>query len=231
MKPLLHEAPLFMPLKEAPQAAITNKGEQILDGMLLHQYRNSPDLREYYMAFISEMDYLFEEIQKVYIGRFLQHAEGNQLDIIGIILQQPRTVILPERYFGFVGAPLSEGFSDDANPSTGGIFRDGRQTIGAITPLDDITYRRVLLVKAMVMNRDVADLNLAYFLIITVLGRVPKQLALRDASSVGVIPTIADREVNLLISGSDTDDAEIQLILYISKYFVPAGITLTLTEV
>ena len=101
---------------------IKNKGEQIMDAMLLSQYQNSPNLREHLMCYVSELDLLFEEMQNVYYGRFLANAVGAQLDVIGIILQQHRSIILGEEYFGFNGAPGATKMADGANPNDGGVF-------------------------------------------------------------------------------------------------------------
>jgi len=228
MNTLLNESPLFLPQKTYPEPTVKDKGNQIMEGLLLSQYRDSANLKEYFMAFISEMDYLFEQIEEAYIGRFLENAIGAQLDVIGIILQQTRAVILPVRWFGFQGA-FSHKMADKATPDDGGVFRDGNLGNSEVTPLDDAVYRRLLTVRAIVSNRDTADFDLAYYLISIVLGRVPSTLEIRDEES-DVTPAIPNKTVNLVLSASDTTDRDLQLIFYISKYFVPTGITFTITQ-
>lgn len=204
------------------------KGRQIMESMLLNQYQNSTNLKEYYMAFFEEMDFLFSQIEAVYSGRFLDVAVGAQLDVIGTILQQPRSVALPTQYFGFQGAVDVAGMADAATSANGGIFRDGDVGDAKVTPLDDATYRKVLYAKAIVMNSDTADINQAYYVISILLGRIPSIFEIRDQDSgIG----LAKRHVDLLVSFADISPREVSLILYMSKYFVPAGITFTITQV
>ena len=199
-----------------------------MEGMLLSQYSNSTNLQEYYMAFIAELDLLFEQTSSVYYGRFLEVAVGEQLDVIGVILQQQRSVILPTLWFGFQGEDNVAGMADEASPAAGGLFKDENIGDGVITALDDITYRRMLLAKAAILNREADELPLAYFVIMTLLNKAPSVFELRDSDSgVG----ITGRRVDLLISASSISGSEIGLILYMTKYFVPAGTTFTITQV
>ena len=79
----------------------TDKGDQLKKGLLLNQYDNSPILDQYISAYTCEMNWLFQNIEAVYLGRMLEYAVGANLDVIGIILDEPRTVALPTQYFGF----------------------------------------------------------------------------------------------------------------------------------
>ena len=230
MNELLSERNLFRPPVDLDIVPVipTSKGEEIMNGMLLSQYVNSPDLKEYFMAFIAELDLLFEQVSSVYYGRFLEVAVGEQLDVIGIILQQPRSVILPKLWFGFLGADDAAGMADEASPAGGGVFKDENVGDGEITALDDLTYRRMLLGKAAILNRESDELYLAYFVIGTLLNKAPSVFEIRDSDSgVG----IEERRVDLLISQSAVSTTEIGLILYMTKYFVPAGTTFTITQV
>ncbi len=229
MNTLLNKSPLFIPEPSLFSQAVTNKGEQIMEGLLLSQYANSPDLKEYFMAFISELDLLFEQTEEVYKGRFLETAVGVQLDIIGEILQQTRSVILPKVYFGFDGAPNIAGMADENSPAIGGLFKDENVGNGDVTALDDMTYRRMLLAKAAILNRDTDGLPLAYFVICILLNRVPSTFELRDFDST--IPSPAKRTVELVLADNEVSEQEVALILYMAKYFVPAGITLIITKV
>jgi len=197
----------------------TTKGTDIFNSLLLEQYQNSTNLKEYMGAFIKEMDILFEEIDKVYYGRFIDIAVGEQLDIIGIILQQSRAIELPDIYFGFEGASNVEGFGDVNTPAIGGVFKDANLEQIEKIPLDDETYRRVLLAKALVLNKDSCDINLAYEVISTILGRVPSLFKIEG-----------NKPVKLTLSTNETD-REIQLINYMAKYFVPTGISFTIERI
>lgn len=199
-----------------------DKGKQLMEGLLLNQYQNSPDLQEYYMAFIAEFDFLFETIERVYYGRFIENAVGAQLDVIGIILQQSRAVELPQVYFGFQGAPAVDGFADEATPGGGGIFKSEESEGFTVTPLEDATYRRLLLAVAYATNRDDASIDMAYYIACLLLDRVPKTLA---------IVTLGVKSVELQLARDEVTTAEVSLILYATKYFVPAGVTFSINQV
>ena len=199
-----------------------DKGKQIMEGLLLNQYQNSPDLQEYYMAFIAEFDFLFETIERVYFGRFIENAVGAQLDVIGIILQQSRAVELPQIWFGFQGAIGADGFADEATPTVGGMFRSEDSEGFTITPLDDLTYKRLLLAVAYATNRDDASIDMAYYIVCLLLGRVPQTLAIVD---------LGLKRVELQLERDEVTDAEVSLILYAKKYFVPAGVNFTINQV
>lgn len=200
-------------------AIITNKGEQIMEGLLLNQYQNSPNLKEFMMAFIGEMDDLFEQLDTVYLGRLINDAAGAQLDVIGRILQQSRSVILPQIWFGFVGAPNAEGFADEATPADGGVFKSEDSSGYEVTPLIDSVYRRVLLARAEVLNSDTCSVDSAYKVVSIILGRVPATFKFTDLGS---------RAVELELSDAHTTDDERVLIIYMAKHFIPVGVTFTI---
>tara|TARA_R110000850_G_scaffold69522_1_gene154338 strand:- start:379 stop:993 length:615 start_codon:yes stop_codon:yes gene_type:complete len=202
--------------------AIQDKGEQILDGMLLDQYQNSPNLKEYFMAYIAEMDFLFEQIELVYVGRFLNIAIGAQLDVLGKILQQSRSVVLPNIFFGFQGAAgVISGMADEATPNNGGVFLDENSGGYGVTPLDDTLYRRVLKVVGTVSSRDSCDINLAYYCISILLDRVPSTFSLTNP---------AHRQVVLELGVGEVTDLEVVLIEYMAKYFIPDGMSFTINR-
>ena len=156
-----------------------------MDAMLLSQYQNSPNLREHLMCYVSELDLLFEEMQNVYYGRFLANAVGAQLDVIGIILQQHRSIILGEEYFGFNGAPGATKMADGANPNDGGVFFSADNAGLEVTPLTDTMYRRVLEVIAFLTNKDSLDINTVYKVVTMILNRVPAVMGLDTHSGLG----------------------------------------------
>ncbi len=198
---------------DTPKVSNSTKGTNILERLLLSQYKDSPNLLEYYSCFITEVDTLFKSIEDTYLGMLLESAVGDQLDKIGLILGQDRLVNLPEVYFGFEGSTLSEGFSDDAAPQSGGTFLDENSI--STNKLDDATYRKVLLVKAIVTNRDTSDINLAYYLVSVVLGRVPFTFRIED---------LGNRDVKLTLGINEVSTNEALLIEFISKFFVPLGV-------
>lgn len=209
---------------------ITDKGTQIMERLLLRQYANSPNLKEYFSAFIEELDLLFKATEDVYFGRFLEFAEGKQLDIIGKILQQPRAVILDGAFFGFDNDLLAEPFSDEnIIPLEGGIFKDANFLGYSVLPLDDTRYRRLLYVVAEASNKDYCSIEFAYHLIFLVLGYRPSSsdLVIEDSDSITTTP-LAENTVRLYMNASSFSGDEIQIVAYISKFFVPTGKTLSI---
>lgn len=199
-------------------ATVTDKGTRIMDGLILRQYHESPNLLQYMHAYVEEMDELFVAIDDVYFGRLLENAVGAQLDVIGEILQQSRNVDLKAIYFGFFGAPLVDGFGTVLDSQQGGIFKSAALSGATITPLDDATYRRVLLCKGNLLNSDVCSIETIYKSVNILLGRVPTRFVLVEP---------APMQVRLELSDSDTSHSEELLINYMARYFSPAGITFT----
>ncbi len=197
----------------------TTKGTDLFKGLTLI---DSPNYMEYVECFLDEFDKLFYQVELVEASRYLDTAVGAQLDAIGVILGQSRAVVLPEVYFGFQGADGNiEGMADEAVPNEGGIFLDEDLSGYTTTPLGDETYRKLLKSKALLMNSDTCDIETAYQVVCTLLGKVPKVLSF---TSIGF------KEVQLDLSAGEVRVYELSLILYATKYFVPLGITLTINR-
>lgn len=209
-------------LYQTSPTANPSKGTEIMDGLLLLQYQNKPNLREYMLAFVDEMDLLLENLEKVYSGRFINDAVGAQLDVIGIILDQLRNVELDKTWFGFQNAVDVNKMADEAIPDDGGYFR-GEELDGFVTfPLDDITYRRLLLAKAQLLCRDSVDINTAYYVTSIILGKVPETMT---------IELINPRHMQLEVSASDVAAIDLALVNYLGQYFVPMGTTFSTVRV
>jgi len=198
---------------------VKDKGSKLAFALMLDQYRNSPNFNQYLASFIDEMDYLFEQIDSVYLGRTLEYAVGKQLDVIGIILNQPRSVEIPYPYFGFVGAANAQKMSDEATPNDGGYFLSEEGEGFNVVPLNDYTYRRLLLAKALCSTRDTLDINDTYLVICTLLDKVPRGMSLT---------WITPREVVLDLSALDVSDGDSGMIQYLSRWFIPTGTSLTI---
>lgn len=215
----------------APPVPSTTKGTDIMNQMLLQQYQNSPLLKQYISAYVEEMDLLFEETEKVYLGRFLQYAEGTQLDIIGYILGEERNISLPTLFFGFQDGTNSTrppnvedpSFADENAPAVGGVFRSEGQSGSENYALSDNEFRRLLSAKAIISTSDVCSINQAYYAITILLGRVP--LVMR------FLPLTTARNVELELDVNDTTAADEALILYFSKYIIPLGTTIQISRI
>jgi hypothetical protein len=207
--------------------AVTDKATQIMDKMLLTYLVNKPNLREYLSVFVSEMDFLLEQTNEVYLGRFLENAVGEQLDVIGIILNQNRRIVLPVVNFGFAQASGTiSGMADESAPAKGGTFKDETDQEGGETPLTDSQYRRLLLVRASCMNKETSSTNQFYHYIQTLLGRAPSFMELEQASTVG--STLGARVLILRLRSAEMANDEISLAEYASRFFIPAGTSLSI---
>lgn len=202
--------------------AVLSKGTEIMDGLMLNYLTDKPNFRKYMLAYIEEMDYLFAQINEVYYGRFLTNAEGEQLDVIGIILQQDRHVVLPQVNFAFTESPGSiDGFADEATPSKGGWFKS-EEGIGAdAESLSDAMYRLLLKTKAACMNAKTNSIEDVYFYITTALGFAPSFMEIDQVSTTGT--ALGTRNVVLNLQSSEVSTASAALAQYASKFYVPAG--------
>jgi len=193
----------------------TDKGNEILNGLLLRQYHESPNLLQYFAAYIDEMDLLFKTIEDVHFGRLLDYAIGEQLDVIGRILQQTRDVVLPTIWFGFDGASPIDGFAPEADPTEGGVFLSESQAGVSSAPLTDEEYRKLLKCKGSIMNSEDAGIETMYSAFAALLGFIPATFQLTAP---------VNQELTLTLSDIDTTTRENQLIIYTAdKFLVPAG--------
>ena len=209
---------------------ITDKGTQLMERMLLMQYSNSTNLKEYIGAFVSEMDYLFQQIEEVYQGRFIKNAVGRQLDIIGIILDEERGINLPRQFFGFSdsnnGSPIpfpnTAKMADKSSPTDGGIFRSSEQSFTNNYVLSDTEFRRLLYAKATLLTRDECSRDNAYYIMSLLLGRFPRIMQIEEP---------APRRLLINFSTEDVSMADVALISYFGKYLIPLGTSLTIQRV
>jgi hypothetical protein len=160
----------------------------------------------------------------VYLGRTLEYATGAQLDVIGEILQQKRSIELPTLWFGFAGAAGVAGMADEATPSNGGTFISEDSVGFTVTPLDDLTYRKVLRVKAMLHVKNdgsISNLDRAYEMVAILNGRIPQTFQLEE---------LAGRVLQLTVASAEVTQYNLQLINYMSRYFTPLGAKFTIVQ-
>tara|TARA_R110002012_G_scaffold186597_3_gene353313 strand:+ start:629 stop:1465 length:837 start_codon:yes stop_codon:yes gene_type:complete len=114
--------PYYRELPYEIQAPSTKKGTEIMDAVLLDQYQQKPILRKYFLAFVEEIDLLFNSIDQVYFGRMIDEATGVSLDAIGRIIDQGREVIIPGgKFFGVVP---DENVVFPSNPTAGDTYTE-----------------------------------------------------------------------------------------------------------
>lgn len=218
----------WVPKDDTPLKATKDKGTELMDRLLLNQYGNSTNLHEYLSAYVSEMDTLFEQIEEVYIGRFIEYAVGTQLDIIGIILNENRNVPLPIEFFGFNddGIPSDtenvDNLADQATPLDGGVFKAQGQLGSSNFALSDPAYRKLLLAKAYLSTRAVCTSEVAYQAISRLIGHVP---------GIFKLDIVGPRQIHLELASNDTSETDAAIVTYFGKYLVPLGTTFNVTRI
>lgn len=122
---------------------------------LVTEFRESPKLKGYIEALLSEANPLEQVLQDVITERWLDNAVGTQLDILGEIVGQSRilvdaTIVF---YFGFDPAPGAQSFGSVSSPSVGGRFRDVDESTTGNRTLTDDEYR--VFIKARIIKNSI----------------------------------------------------------------------------
>ena len=190
----------------------TTKGVDIFNSMLLSQYKPSPNLIEYCEAYFKEMDYLFEQIERVYLGRFLEYATGEQLTILGIIVGISRELSIDGEYFGFASSLSSGSFGTSGDAGLGEKWRSLTPEQNLIQLNDDV-FSRVVRAKGLCNAADVQSVEFVYKIVSIILGQVPSSMSL----------TATTGWITLTLVEADTDTFDIKVVEAMSEFFVPAG--------
>jgi len=120
-------------------------------GRVTEQFKNKPVFDAYLKLALDALN----DVQAVYKDlmqlRSIETATGSQLDLIGEIVGQPRTLVNYNAfpYFGFDGATAAETFGTISDSTIGGVFRSVNQEEGSSSSVDDETYR--FLIKARII--------------------------------------------------------------------------------
>lgn len=110
---------------------------------LATQFRESTNLINYIRALLIEADTLEQVFCDLLEKRWIDTAEGVQLDILGAIVGQSREFIDAEifDYFGFADNPQAQSFGTVQDASVGGRFRLVDEVTTGIRQLSDDEYR------------------------------------------------------------------------------------------
>lgn len=110
---------------------------------LATQFKDSVNLINYIRTLLVESDNLEQVFRDLLEKRWVETAEGVQLDILGSIVGQDREVIEGSlfSYFGFSGNILSNTFSSFNDVSIGGRFKAKNESETGLRRLDDNEYR------------------------------------------------------------------------------------------
>jgi hypothetical protein len=113
------------------------------------QFKNKPVFDKFLQLLLhgqEELQGVFKDLMQL---RSVDTATGAQLDLIGNIVGQERTLIEAEiyKYFAMQGVTDAQTFGDLNISSAGGWFYDLGQSMGGNVKLDDITYRKFIKAK------------------------------------------------------------------------------------
>ncbi len=108
-----------------------------------YHLKDKPVFTKYLQLLLSgciDADLTLKELMQ---ERSIDTATGEQLDVIGRIVGQPRTLtnIADLKFFGFDGTSASGTFSTTANPAIGGYWYSSGQATGGSVRLADAQYR------------------------------------------------------------------------------------------
>ena len=111
---------------------------------LLQQFKNSDNLIAFIDALIAGQGDLEVVLDQLLTQRSLDTAIGQQLDIIGEIVGQPRDIldVTGLEFFGYQGAAGDiDGYGTITDPTVGARYKGSREEIGTIRSLGDEEYR------------------------------------------------------------------------------------------
>ena len=116
------------------------------------QFKDKEVFDRYIQLMISSSEEVQTVLKDLMQKRSLDTAQGVQLDILGEIVGQPRTLLDTDllEYFGFSGYPDVQGFGDKNNPTTGGEFYSFGNPLTGNILLNDKQYR--LFIKAKILK-------------------------------------------------------------------------------
>ena len=115
-------------------------------GRVTEQFKNKPVFDAFLklvMDYLNELQIVYKDLMQL---RSINTATGAQLDLIGNIVGQPRTLVNYNAfpYFGFDGATGAEPFGTLSDSTVGGVFRSRLQEEGSSATVDDETYRFII---------------------------------------------------------------------------------------
>ena len=117
--------------------------KELAESRLATQFKESTNLISYIKALLLESDSLEGVFRSLLTDRWIDTAEGINLDIIGSIVGQPRILVdaLIISYFGFAPNSGASSFGSVSNVSLGGRFRSKEESTTGNRELTDEEYR------------------------------------------------------------------------------------------
>ena len=127
-----------------------------VDDRLATQFRESTNLKAYIKSLLNESNVLEQLFIDIIESRYIDSATGVNLDVIGIIVGQPRILVdgTSLTYFGFNGHISSDSFGSLYEPSVGSRFRSLGESLTGSRTLADDEYR--LFIKARIIKNSIS---------------------------------------------------------------------------
>lgn len=149
---------------------------------ITEQFKNKAVIDKYLQLLFYQKQFIQSTIKDLVQSRSIDEAYGAQLDIIGEIVGQPRTLISFNilEYFAFLGYPNAQTFGDLDDPSIGGFFYSLGDPIGGDLVLTDEVYRYFIKAK-IIKNNTASTPNDVIAFIVFLLGEIP--VYLRDGGA------------------------------------------------
>lgn len=115
-------------------------------GRYTEQFKDKAVYDAYLKIVLDQLNVLQTSFKELMQLRSLETATGSQLDLIGKLVGQDRTLVNYNAfpYFGFDGAASAETFGTVSDPTIGGVFRSVQQQEGSAATVDDETYRFII---------------------------------------------------------------------------------------
>ena len=118
--------------------------------LVTEQFRDKDVFKRYLDLLLSASTEIQLVAKDLMQNRSIDTARGKQLDMIGAIVGQPRTLINVDLFdfFGFFGNPRADSYGDINIPSVGSVWLDVNGATSGNVVLDDNVYR--MLIKAKI---------------------------------------------------------------------------------
>lgn len=126
------------------------------------QFEDKPVFKKYLDLLLGAIQESMSVNQDLMQKRDIDSATGNQLDIIGEIVGQPRILVNADLYpfFGFMGDLVANSFGTYYNNQVGGYWYSYGGKIGGDVTLNDEQYR--LIIKARIIKNNSRGTNEDY---------------------------------------------------------------------
>lgn len=186
---------------------------------LATQFREATNLINYIKSLLSESNDLEQVFQDLLEKRFIDTAEGVQLDVLGVIVGQPRDfkVEVVDIFFGFRASIGGDTFGTIGDAGQGSNFRSVSDIEFAEVTTDDTTYR-ILIRAKIAKNISRSTINETIDIVLQ---------GITSATTVVVSESMAEFRLQFPGTLSDNDKLLLARTNYVPR---PAGVSVVLAD-